>query len=344
MGEPSDQSQTQAEGAKGPREIYLAGGCFWGVQAFMKRLPGVVSTQVGYANGNSTLEEPTYEDVCTDATGFAETVRVRYDPRVISLPLLLEAFFSIIDPVSVNKQGEDEGTQYRTGVFWTDPADERPVRDALYKLGRSLPEGAGPVAVEAQPLSSFCPAEDYHQDYLDKNPGGYCHVNLGGAERFVAAHERDLAIVAAGYERPSEAALRENLDDLSYAVTQEAVTERPWSSELDRNFQHGIYVDRVTGEPLFSSADKFDSGCGWPAFSKPIAPTVVTEHADPTIPGRPRVEVRSEAGDSHLGHVFQDGPEEQGGLRYCINGAALEFIPLEEMDARGYGYLKGAVE
>ena len=343
MNEPCDQSRAHA-GEADLREIYLAGGCFWGVEAFMKRLPGVVSTEVGYANGNGILEEPTYEQVCTDTTGFAETVRVRYDPRVISLPLLLEAFCSIIDPVSVNRQGEDEGTQYRTGIFWTDPADERPVRDALYKLGRSLPEGAVPVAVEALPLSNFWPAETYHQDYLDKNPDGYCHVNLGGAEQFVAAHERDFAIVAAGYERPDDDALRENLDGLAYAVTQEAATERPWSSDLDQNFQHGIYVDRVTGEPLFSSADKYDSGCGWPAFSKPIAQSVVTERADERVPGRPRVEVRSETGGSHLGHVFEDGPEEQGGLRYCINGAALEFIPLEEMDERGYGYLKGTVE
>ena len=343
MNEPCNQSQAHA-GEAGLREIYLAGGCFWGVEAFMKRLPGVASTQVGYANGKSSLEEPTYEQVCTDATGFAETVHVRYDPHVISLPLLLEAFFSIIDPVSVNRQGEDEGTQYRTGIYWIDPADELPVRDALYKLGRSLPEGSGPVAVEAQPLSSFWPAEDYHQDYLDKNPTGYCHVDLGSAERFVASHERDFAIVAACYERPDDDALRENLDSLAYAVTQEAATERPWSSELNQNFQHGIYVDRVTGEPLFSSADKYDSGCGWPAFSKPIAQSVVTERADERVPERSRVEVRSASGDSHLGHVFEDGPEELGGLRYCINGAALEFIPLEEMDERGYGYLKSAVE
>ena len=317
-------------------EIYLAGGCFWGTEAFLKRLPGVTACEAGYANGVAGVEHPSYEQVCTGATGCAETVRTAYDPRVIPLPLLLEAFFDTIDPVSVNRQGADAGTQYRTGVYWTDPADEEPVRAALHRLQRHT---AGRVAVEAVPLVTFWPAEEYHQDYLDKNPDGYCHVDLGGAERFVAVHQRDFQIAAAGYERPDDGELRERLSPLAWEVTQHAVTERPWSSELDASFEPGIYVDRTTGAPLFSSADKFDSGCGWPAFSRPIAESVVTERADATVPGRPRTEVRSAAGDAHLGHVFEDGPEELGGARYCINGAALEFIPAAEMAARGYGYL-----
>lgn len=323
------------------REIYLAGGCFWGTEAFLKKLPGIISCEVGYANGNGSVPDPSYEHVCTGKTGCAETVHVVYGPRIIPLPLLLEAYFTTIDSTSVNRQGGDAGTQYRTGIYWTDPADEAVVRDALYKLQREVSrERGGRVVIEAAPLSSFYPAEDYHQDYLDKNPGGYCHVDLGGAERFVAAHARDFAIAGEGYERPGDDELKRDLDGLAYHVTQDAWTERPFSSAYDRSFERGIYVDRVSGEPLFSSADKFDAGCGWPAFSKPIASSVVTEHADPSIPGRPRVEVRGVTGGGHLGHVFVDGPTELGGERYCINGAALEFIPYGELDARGYGYLK----
>ena len=325
------------------RVVYLAGGCFWGTEAFVRRLPGVVATQVGYANGNGSNPSPSYEEVCSGATGCAETVRVEYDPATISLALLLEAFLTTIDPTSVNRQGADAGTQYRTGIWWEDPADERVVRGCLTRVARELPLGSAPVAVEAGPLRDFWPAEGYHQGYLEANPGGYCHVDLGGAARFVAAHEADFAIVREGYERAGEGALRERLDDLGWAVTQESATEAPHSSPLDQDFRHGIYVDRASGEPLFSSADKFDAGCGWPSFARPIARSQIMEYEDHRM-SRPRTEVRSAVGDSHLGHVFADGPEELGGLRYCINGAALEFVPLEEMDARGYGYLKGLVE
>lgn len=326
------------------REIYLADGCFWGTEAFLRRLPGVVSCEVGYANGNGTVENPGYRQVCSGQTGHAETVRVAYDPARITLALLLRAYLTTIDPTSVNRQGNDVGTQYRTGIYWSDPADERVVRATLCQLGRELgAAGHRRVAVEAAPLAEFWPAEDYHQDYLEKNPGGYCHVDLGGAGRFVAAHAREFAMAARGYARPGDDEIRARLDDLSFEVTQHAATERPFSHPYDASFEPGIYVDRVSGEPLFSSADKFDSGCGWPAFARPIARTALTEHADPSLPGRPRVEVRSGAADSHLGHVFNDGPAELGGLRYCINGAALEFIPLDQMDGRGYGYLKDAV-
>lgn len=318
------------------REIYLAGGCFWGTEGYLKKLPGVLETEVGYAN--STFPDPSYEDVCYGDTNAAEAVRVEYDADVISLPLLLTAYLRTIDPFSLNKQGNDRGTQYRTGIFWTDPADEQASVSALVNVARTT--GKRPV-MEVGPLENFYPAENYHQDYLDKNPMGYCHVNLADARTFVAEHAMDFAIVEHGYERPSDEEIAQQLDRQQFAVTQEAATDAPHLHPLDQTFDRGIYVDVVTGEPLFSSRDKFDAGCGWPSFSKPIAGSSIMEAGDTSIPGMPRIEVRSAAGDSHLGHVFPDGPAELGGDRYCINGSALRFIPEAEMDAEGYGYLKG---
>lgn len=180
------------------KEIYLAGGCFWGTEAFLRKLPGVVLCTVGYANGNGSFERPTYEQVCTGATDCAECVHVRYDQQVISLPLLLRAYLTTIDPTSVNRQGADTGRQYRTGIYWSDAADEAAVNEVLALVEDNLrATGRGALAVESGPLLSFYPAEDYHQDYLDKNPGGYCHVDLGGAERFVAAHAEEFRQVAA---------------------------------------------------------------------------------------------------------------------------------------------------
>lgn len=318
--------------------IYLAGGCFWGTEAYLKQLPGVLQTEVGYAN--SAVDNPSYEAVCSGETNAAETVRVEYDASVISLPLLLEAYLRTVDPFSLNRQGNDCGTQYRTGIYWVDPADEPLCTSAVLNVARTT--GKRP-AVEVAPLQNFYPAEDYHQDYLDANPFGYCHVNLADARAFVAEHGQDLAIVAQGYDRPTDAEIAQTLDPQQYEVTQRAATDAPHSHPLDQSFDRGIYVDVVTGEPLFSSRDKYDAGCGWPSFTRPIAGSSIRESVDESIPGMPRVEVRSTAGDSHLGHVFPDGPADQGGDRYCINGSALRFIPEAEMDAEGYGYLKGVL-
>lgn len=316
------------------REIILAGGCFWGTEAYLKRLPGVLETEVGYAN--SHVERPTYEEVRTGATNAAEAVRVLYDPAAIPLPLLLEAYLRTIDPTALNRQGNDRGTQYRTGIYWTDVQDEPAVTAALTKAERHV---GRPVRVEAGPLRNFFPAEDYHQDYLDANPSGYCHVDLADAERFVREHQADFAIAAQGYRKPDDAALEETLDPQAFAVTQRSATDRAFAHPYDQLFDEGIYVDIVTGEPLFSSQDKFDAGCGWPAFARPIAESSVAEAPDASIPGMPRTEVRSATGQSHLGHVFDDGPAQLGGQRYCINGSALRFIPKARMEEEGYAYL-----
>ena len=316
------------------REIILAGGCFWGTEAYLKRLPGILETEAGYAN--SQVAHPTYEDVCTGKTNAAEAVRVLYDHDVIPLPLLLEAYLRTIDPTALNRQGNDRGTQYRTGIYWTDPRDAPAVTTALTRVERRL---GRPTRVEAGPLRTFFPAEGRHQDYLDANPSGYCHVDLADAERFVREHQADFTIAAQGYRKPDEAALQEALDPQAFAVTQQSVTDRAFTHPYDQLFDEGIYVDVVTGEPLFSSKDKFDAGCGWPAFARPIAESSVTEAPDASIPGMPRTEVRSAKGRSHLGHVFEDGPASLGGQRYCINGSALRFIPKDHLEEEGYGYL-----
>lgn len=301
------------------KEIFLAGGCFWGIQHFMRLIHGVMHTTVGYAN--SMEKSPSYRQVCTGLTGAAETVRVEYDPAIIGLTELLQLYFLTIDPLSVNRQGNDNGTQYRTGIYYTDPDDLPVIIAAVESMERRLKQKS---AVEIGPLLNFYEAEDYHQDYLIRNPGGYCHV------------DSRLFEIARNYRaRSAESSLRERLTPLQYEVTQHNATERPFHNEYNAEFRPGIYVDIVDGKPLFVSADKFESGCGWPAFSRPIDASLITTHRD-TSGGRERVEVRSAGADSHLGHVFPDGPAELGGMRYCINSAALRFIPLDRMAAEGY--------
>lgn len=308
------------------KTIYLAGGCFWGVQAFFDKLEGILETEVGYANG--TIENPTYEQVCTGKTEFAETVKIQYDDDKIDLNTILDNLIKIIDPTSFNKQGADVGSQYRTGVYTTDKWDREIV--ALY-LNDLQAEYDRKIMVENLPIQNYYTAEEYHQKYLEKNPGGYCHVDLS------------LADEQEHFPREEKSEIKETLTDIQYQVTQENATELPFSSELDNFYEKGIYVDVISGEPLFSSTDKYNAGCGWPSFSKPIEKNI-NYYEDDFLTGRTRIEVRSKNADSHLGHVFSDGPEEKGGLRYCINGASLRFIPLEEMDKEGYSEYKDKVE
>jgi len=306
------------------KEIYLAGGCFWGVEGYFSRIAGVLETDTGYANGMS--DTTSYREI--HDTDHAETVKITYNSGVIGLEELLAHYFRIIDPLSVNKQGNDAGRQYRTGIYYVDKADA-PVIQAFMK--RMQQNYSRPLAVETEPLRHFIRAEEYHQDYLKKNPGGYCHIDLNLAS--VPLHDEGK------FQKPDQTQLKERLTSLQYSVTQEKATERPFTSEYDTFEGKGIYVDIVTGKPLFSSSDKYDAGCGWPSFTKPITSQAVA-FAEDGSHGMNRVEVTSKTGGAHLGHVFDDGPQDKTGLRYCINGASLRFVPYEEMDAAGYGEYK----
>lgn len=312
------------------KEIYLAGGCFWGVEAYMERIYGVIDAVSGYANGKTA--NPSYEDVIYRKTGHAETVKVTYDSSKLSLETLLEYYFRIVDPTSLNKQGNDRGTQYRTGIYYTDKNDEKIVTEALDNLQKKYKKK---VVIENKSLENFYLAEEYHQDYLKKNPNGYCHIDLDKAN--------DIIIDPKKYPKLSDKELRAKLSEKEYRITQLNDTERAFSNEYWNFFEPGIYVDITTGEPLFSSTDKYNSMCGWPSFTKPIVPKVVTYHTDKSF-NMVRTEVRSRSGDAHLGHVFEDGPKDKGGLRYCINSGALNFIPLSEMEKEGYGYLISLVK
>lgn len=310
------------------RTIYLAGGCFWGTEHFFKQVRGVVATDVGYANGHTA--QPTYEDVCRKGTGHAETVKVDYDPQVIALHEILSLYLLTIDPTTLNRQGNDVGTQYRTGVYYTDAADRAVIDSVLDAYAQKL---TLPIVVERQPLDHFYRAEDYHQDYLEQKPNGYCHI---GPELFKVARAYQPKGEKPRYTKLSKAELKAKLTPIQYAVTQESGTERAFTGEYWDETREGIYVDITTGEPLFVSTDKFDSGCGWPSFSRPIDNSLIAELEDRSH-GMQRVEVRSKTGDAHLGHVFTDGPKELGGLRYCINSASLRFIPKADMEREGYG-------
>lgn len=307
------------------KEIYLAGGCFWGTEKYLENVKGIIETEVGYANGN--MEKPTYEEVCHQNTGHAETVKVIYDENKISLAFILELFYDVINPVSINRQGGDTGTQYRTGIYYINSEDEALIKHSIFQLQKKHRER---VAIEVKPLFNYYKAEAYHQKYLDKNPNGYCHI---GAEKFEKA--KNSVDSSKKYSKKPSELLKENLSEVQYDVTQNNATEPPFQNEYFNEFKEGIYVDITTGEPLFVSSDKFESGCGWPSFAKPIDENIIVKITDKSN-RLVRTEVRSKIGDAHLGHVFDDGPKEMGGIRYCINSAALKFIPKEKMEQEGY--------
>lgn len=303
----------------------LAGGCFWCMVKPFDQWPGILKIRAGYTGG--TTPNPTYQQVCQGGTGHVEAVRIEFDANIIGFQEILRIYFQSIDPTDPGGQFADRGDTYQTAIFYTSSKQKIVAESYINELNAS---GTRTIIVPVLPAKDFYEAEEYHQDYYKKNA---LHYNLyykgSGRKEYVENHN-----IMVPYH---EEELKEKLTPLAYHVTQENGTEPAYSNEYNENFAKGIYVDVVSGTPLFSSKDKFHSGCGWPAFSTPIHHQTIFEKSDSTH-GMLRTEVRSMSANSHLGHVFDDGPRESGGLRYCINSSALRFIPAEKMVEEGYGH------
>jgi peptide methionine sulfoxide reductase msrA/msrB len=317
----------------------LAGGCFWCVEAPFESIDGVLKVVSGYSGG--TVENPTYEQVTSGTTGHKEAVQVFFDPELISYSEILDVFWRQFDPTDEGGSFYDRGSQYESGIFYHDDKQKMVAEKSKNDLDRSGIFDK-PIVTKIEKFTNFYEAEEYHQDYAEKNPLHYSNYKKGsGRESFIKAVWGD-ENVDQYIRNAKDESRKESLTELQYSVTQKSATEPPFNNEFWDHDEEGIYVDIVSGEPLFSSKDRFECGSGWVSFTKSID-TRFTQKKEDTSHGMNRVEVRSKIADSHLGHVFNDGPEPTG-LRYCINSASLKFIPKDKMKELGYDEYLWVVE
>jgi peptide methionine sulfoxide reductase msrA/msrB len=303
------------------QKAVFAGGCFWCMVEPFDEQMGILNIVSGYTGGEEV--HPSYKEVTSGETGHYEAVEITFDNNQFSYERLLEVFWQQIDPTDADGQFSDRGSSYRTAIFYQNERQRMLAEASKQELEKSG-KFESPIVTEILPAKPFYPAEEYHQDFYKKNGFRYALYKRGSGRKEFQKK----------YWPEDRSFLKEKLTELQYFVTQENGTERPFENEYWDNTREGIYVDIVSGEPLFSSKDQYDSGCGWPSFTKPVTDASVKKQYDLSHKST-RVEVRSREGDSHLGHVFPDGPGPKG-LRYCINSAALKFIPKEKLEEEGY--------